>query len=80
MYQFPLVRRQENSSFANFSRVSACAICKCAVLCVGCSFFRFFLSLSSKLSAVSFFLGLLVTIVYTPYGGYFGITFTSSNF
>jgi len=35
------VRRQENSSFANFGRVLACAVCKCAVLCVGCSFYRF---------------------------------------
>jgi len=34
-----LVCRQKNSSFANFGRVSACAICKCAVLCGGVSFF-----------------------------------------
>ena len=31
-------RQQENSSFANFGRVSACAVCKCAVLCVGIFF------------------------------------------
>jgi len=30
-----------NGSFANFGRVSAWAVCKCAVLCVGCSLFRF---------------------------------------
>jgi hypothetical protein len=35
------VRRQENSSFANFGCVSVCAVCKCAVLCVGCSFLYF---------------------------------------
>ncbi|MCB0540041.1 MAG: hypothetical protein KDE33_21165, partial [Bacteroidetes bacterium] len=29
---------QKNGSFANFGCVSACVICKCAVLCVGCSF------------------------------------------
>jgi len=45
MYQFPAVRRQENSSFANFGFVSAGAVCKCAVLCVDCSFYRFFLRL-----------------------------------
>jgi hypothetical protein len=33
-----LERQQENSSFANFGRVSACAVCKCAVLCVGIFF------------------------------------------
>jgi hypothetical protein len=33
------VRGQENSSFANFGRGLACAICKCAVLCGGVSFF-----------------------------------------
>jgi hypothetical protein len=40
MYQISMVRWQENSSFANFGIVSAGAVCKCAVLCVGC--FRFF--------------------------------------
>jgi len=34
---FLRVRWQENSSFANFGCGSACAICKCAVLCGGCS-------------------------------------------
>jgi len=34
---------QENSSFANFGRVSACAVCKCAVLWVGCFYFLVFL-------------------------------------
>jgi len=34
--QYVPVRQQENSSFANYGRVTACAICKCAVLCVGC--------------------------------------------
>jgi len=58
------VRWQGNSSFANLGRVSACAICKCAVLCVGYSFYGFlFLSLCSKLSGVSIFLHLAVTIV-----------------
>jgi len=52
-----LVHRQENSSFANFGRALACAVCKCALLCVGCSFrfVLFFCHFSSKLSAVSFF-------------------------
>ena len=31
----------KNSSFANFGGESACAVCKCAVLCVGFSLFRF---------------------------------------
>jgi len=35
------MRWQENSSFANFGRVSACAVCKCAVLCVGIFYFSF---------------------------------------
>jgi len=39
--------------FANFGRVSACAICKCAVLCVGIFHFSI-LSLCSKLPAVLF--------------------------
>jgi hypothetical protein len=30
---------QENSSFANLGCESDCAICKCAVLCVGTLFF-----------------------------------------
>jgi len=45
------VRKQENSSFANFGFLSACAVCKCAVLCVGYSLFSFyFLSISCKFS------------------------------
>jgi len=35
----------ENSSFANFGRALACAICKCAVLWVG---FLFFFSLLNQ--------------------------------
>jgi hypothetical protein len=59
------VRQQENSSFANFGRVLAGAVCKCAVLCVG--IFHFFsLSLCSKnfivIVSLFFFFGLLVTL------------------
>ncbi len=56
-------RQQENSSFANFGRVLACAVCKCAVLCVGI----FLLCLYAAKISLSFchclFFGLLVTIV-----------------
>jgi hypothetical protein len=46
MYQFPLVRRQENSSFASLS-IGLCVVaCKCAVLCVGYSLYRFFFCLN----------------------------------
>jgi hypothetical protein len=54
----PWVRQQENSSFANFGRESACAICECAVLCVG---FSFYLFSNCKVTSVVSFLGLLVT-------------------
>jgi len=56
------VRRQENSSFANFGRALACAVCKCAVLCVGCSLYRFFFfCLYAANVRCVVFLGLLVT-------------------
>jgi hypothetical protein len=59
-----LVRRQKNSSFANFGRVSACAICKCAVLCVGCSLYRFsFLSFCSKITDVVGFSSLVPNVL-----------------
>ena len=62
MYQYSLVRRQENSSFANFGRVSVCAVCKCAVLCVGCSLYLlYFLVFLQQNTAVSFFLHLPLT-------------------
>lgn len=48
------VRRQENSSFANFGRVSACAICKCAV--------SIFLSFCSKITAVVDFSSLVPNV------------------
>ena len=62
-YLTPWVRRQENSSFANFGCVSACGVCKCAVLCVGCSFiwFSFFCLLVANCLFVSVFLHLAVT-------------------
>jgi hypothetical protein len=41
MYQIWVERQQENSSFANFGLVSVGAVCKCAVLRVGCSLHRF---------------------------------------
>jgi len=47
-----LVRQQENSSFANFGRVSAGVVCKCAVLCVG--FFIFLLCLYAAKFHLSF--------------------------
>ena len=54
------VRRQENSSFANFGIESACAVCKCAVLRVG--IFRFTLSVfMQQIVRCVVFLGLLVT-------------------
>jgi len=34
-----LVCRKENNSFANFGRELVCAVCKCVVLCVGCSYY-----------------------------------------
>jgi len=40
------VHRQENSSFANFGRVSTYAVCECAVLCVG--IFNFFFVLMQQ--------------------------------
>jgi len=56
MYQILVVHRQENNSFANFGSAMACVVCKCVVLCVGCSLYRFsFLSFSRKLSAVVVF-------------------------
>ena len=42
MYNFTTERRQENSSFTNLGCVSARAVCKCAVLCVGYSLFGFY--------------------------------------
>ena len=42
MYQFPRVRRQENCSFASRSIGLCVGACECAVLCVGCSLYRFF--------------------------------------
>jgi hypothetical protein len=60
MYQFPAVRWQENNSFANFGFVSAGAVCKCVVLCVGCSFnLLYFLSFCSKITAVVGFFSLV---------------------
>jgi len=44
MYQFPAVRRQENCSFASWSIGLCVGACKCAVLCVGCSLYRFLFS------------------------------------
>jgi len=72
-----LVRRQENSSFADFGRVLACAVCKCAVLCVGCLLFRFvFLSLCGKMSeSLRFLLHLAVTFLWF---GLRGVTYCTA--
>jgi hypothetical protein len=35
---------EKNSSFANFGRESDCTVCKCAVLCMSCSYFLSFCS------------------------------------
>jgi len=48
----PQVRWQENSSFASLSIGLCFGACECAVLCVGCSFYLFYLT--AKL-ALSFF-------------------------
>jgi hypothetical protein len=48
-----VVRQQENSSFANLGRGLACAVCKCAVLCVGSSFYLVFLQQNT--AVVGFF-------------------------
>jgi hypothetical protein len=61
MYQFPLVRRQGNSSFANKGCVSARAVCKCAVLCVGCFSFSVF---CSKIFEVFGFFRLVANKIY----------------
>ena len=53
MYQFPVVRRQENSSFANLGCVLAGAVCKCAVSCVDC--FPFSVFCSKNLAIFGFF-------------------------
>jgi hypothetical protein len=56
MYQYSLVRRQENSSFANFGRVLLVRFANVLFCALAVHFIVFlFLSLSSKLSAVSFF-------------------------
>ena len=52
------MRRKENSSFANFGSVSACVVCKCAVLCVGS--FKFSCRFAANYP-LCLFLGLLVT-------------------
>jgi hypothetical protein len=43
---------EKNSSFANFGRALACAICKCAVLCVGG--FHFLVFLQQNTAVVGF--------------------------
>ena len=64
MYQFSLVRQQENNFFANFGRVSACAVCKCVVLCVGSSLFLFPSLYIANCPLCRFFLHLAVTVTY----------------
>ena len=51
----------KNSSFANFGLVSACAVCKCAVLCVGFHYLVFILVSKSSI-CFSVFLHLAVTV------------------
>jgi hypothetical protein len=39
MYIKAVVRRQENSSFANFGIAMACGVCECAVCALAVDFF-----------------------------------------
>ena len=53
IYNYPRVRRQEDSSFASWSIGLCVGACECAVLCVGCSFSLFYLTAKLPLTLLS---------------------------